>query len=376
MIGLFNELIDLIIKIYDIKANLDKNYTIEEIERKYNLDTTTMPPIMATEDGSDTDLYNAIITSANGKVWIKFYLDANPSNAIVTNVGIECVDIDFYGQHTDCINLDCFGTDFANEYRDEVLSTECKKEKGMKEEFTTDERDGIQTKVTRGISLFDCAKGMMSLAEMISIVTAWEDWRGADGYEFIADLEASEDYEDFKGLYGSVTANRCRAIGRYWMCGYNFYANEDDKDSFNSNKIWNITDDNINGLLKDALDDMEDRAMVFIGERSLEDAKTNIEQLNEAFDYLVDFNMFADYNGIQYAKDDEFDNEELDDYIYESLNKFNGLHGEQIRTLTDAIFEDVKNEIFEIGGEDGNYNVSDVENAIGRVFINKFCKGE
>lgn len=72
-------------------------------------------------------------------------------------------------------------------------------------------------------------KENLTLDEKVAIINAWETYRGAEGYEYVFDLEDTDDAKDFVLQYGNQTLSSCRKKARYWLGGLNFYADERNK---------------------------------------------------------------------------------------------------------------------------------------------------
>lgn len=69
-----------------------------------------MYPIYAYEDGGNTDLHFATISTADGSISIKFSVDTKPNETIIVSVNVDDCDIIADGVLYDCINLMNYGS--------------------------------------------------------------------------------------------------------------------------------------------------------------------------------------------------------------------------------------------------------------------------
>lgn len=93
-------MIELITKLRDLK----KEYEGKTFKEMGYGDCCS--PILASEDGGDTDLHKCVVSNYNGEEWIAFYVEVNPKTDIIVRIDLNCVDIWNNGDFRDCIDLD------------------------------------------------------------------------------------------------------------------------------------------------------------------------------------------------------------------------------------------------------------------------------
>lgn len=141
-----------------------------------------------------------------------------------------------------------------------------------------------------------------TLEEKIALINYWEDDRGADDTEFIADLTKadSDNAMAFVNLYGMQAYERCKKANRYWVCGNAYYANEEDSLSpYRLKKIWAVTEESVEPFLENAIDEAIERFEKY--RENLLDASngtdTAIIDFNGFYGGLIDFYKYAEEKG-------------------------------------------------------------------------------
>lgn len=108
----------------------------------------------------------------------------------------------------------------------------------------------------------------LSLAEMVKIINAYEEMRGATECESVFDLKDAHDVKFFDNLYGWQTRERCLKEARYWVGGINFYDNPANKCLGTEHQIYLLNQIKAESIIIALLPDLETMIVEYINDSS------------------------------------------------------------------------------------------------------------
>lgn len=220
----------------------------------------------------------------------------------------------------------------------------------------------MSTPQTTPIHLSSFLKKGMSLEEKVKLINAWEEDRGSDG-EWVYDLDDDEDSMAWIGLYGVPALYECRAIGRYWMGGWQFKFKDKNTEG-NLNECWNVSNESADNTLSDCniLSDIYDRYTEYLERnKKYQSNEKTIEWVTEIYKGLIDFRGFAIAKGdiayCQYAWITKSNDGAYEDYAVGFNSK-----EECYTSMRNAVLEKMKwnteyADVIDGQGEEGSYSI-------------------
>lgn len=106
----------------------------------------------------------------------------------------------------------------------------------------------------------------LSLAEMVKIINAYEEMRGATECESVFDLTDANDVKFFDNLYGRQTRERCLKEARYWVGGINFYDNPANKCLGTEHQIYLLNKVKAESIINALIPELEEKIIEYIND--------------------------------------------------------------------------------------------------------------
>lgn len=126
----------------------------------------------------------------------------------------------------------------------------------------------------------------LSLAEMVKIINAYEEMRGATECESVFDLTDANDVKFFDNLYGRQTRERCLKEARYWVGGINFYDNPANKCLGTEHQIYLLNKVKAESIINALLPELEEKIIEYINDSPNKDKACSV--LNDLFCDTID----------------------------------------------------------------------------------------
>lgn len=220
----------------------------------------------------------------------------------------------------------------------------------------------METPKKNSKNLIDYIKAT-TLEEKVNLINKWEEDRGADG-DAVYDLDNTDDARYWLDMYGVNSLYECRAIGRYWMGGWQFSYKGINKQDGIIAECWNVNDASFETFLNNILVcDIEDRYEGYIKDNyTYQENADTIKWVTDTYGGLIDFEGYAVAKGdiktyCQFAWITKSNDGAYEDASVCFLSKESCYN-----SMRDAVLEKMKwntryDDVIDGQGEDGNNSI-------------------